>query len=72
VKCAQCLRGSTTEHSHENQLPDLEALACGFEIVSTYAEKVSAGKQRPAFDKMLADAHTLDMDDPSLPWKCTE
>jgi DNA invertase Pin-like site-specific DNA recombinase len=59
VKCAQYLRVSTTEQSYENQLPDLEALAKarGFEIVSTYAEKVSAVKQRPAFERMLADAH---------------
>jgi len=59
VKSAQYLRVSTTEQSYENQRPDLEALARarGFELVATYAEKVSAVKHRPAFERMLADAH---------------
>lgn len=59
MKCALYLRVSTTEQSYENQLPDLERLAHarGFNIVATYAEKISAVKTRPAFERMMADAH---------------
>jgi DNA invertase Pin-like site-specific DNA recombinase len=59
VKAVLYLRVSMIEQSTENQLPDLEALASrrGFNIVATYAEKVSAVKTRPEFDKMIASAH---------------
>jgi DNA invertase Pin-like site-specific DNA recombinase len=59
VKCAQYLRVSTAEQRYENQVPELEALVKGrgFDLVATYAEKVSAVKQTRAFDTLMADAH---------------
>lgn len=49
---------STSEQSYENQVPDLAVLgkATGFEVVATHAEKVSAVKQRPELERLLADA----------------
>jgi len=58
-RCALYTRVSTDEQVTENQEPDIERLvaARGFEVVARYAEKKSTRKQRPEFDRMLADAH---------------
>ncbi len=52
------LRVSTDEQTVDNQRPDLEriAKARGLAISATYAERASAAKHRPAFDRMMADA----------------
>jgi DNA invertase Pin-like site-specific DNA recombinase len=58
-RCAVYLRVSTDAQVTENQEPDIDRLvaARGFEIVDRYVEKKSTKKQRPEFDRMLADAH---------------
>jgi DNA invertase Pin-like site-specific DNA recombinase len=58
-RCAIYLRVSTDEQVIENQEPDIERLVAsrGFEIVARYAEKKSTKKQRPEFERMLANAH---------------
>jgi len=54
------VRVSTSDQHLDNQLPELRQLAeaRGFTIVETYSESVSAAaKTRPAFEKLLRDAH---------------
>lgn len=58
-RAALYLRVSTDEQTVENQRAPLLQIAkqrC-LEIVATYEENVSAAKVRPAFDRMMADAH---------------
>jgi len=58
-RAALYLRVSTDEQTVENQRPPLLQIAKqrGLEVVATYEENVSAAKARPAFDRMMADAH---------------
>lgn len=53
------LRVSSEEQTYENQRPDLERLvrARGYEHAETYEEQASAARSRPAFGRMLTDAH---------------
>jgi DNA invertase Pin-like site-specific DNA recombinase len=57
-RAALYLRVSTERQETECQRPEVEQLARtrGYEVVSIYEEKVSAGKERPAHAKMLKDA----------------
>jgi len=57
-QAALYVRVSTSDQHLDNQLPDTQQLAKarGWEIVETYAEKVSAVKVRPEFNRMLMDA----------------
>ncbi len=57
--CCLYVRVSSEGQSLENQVPDLMKIAQvrGLEIVEVYSEKISAAKERPAFDKMMLDAH---------------
>ncbi len=51
------LRVSGERQTTDNQLPDVEQLACQRgEIVLRYEETGSAAKHRPAFERMLKDA----------------
>jgi putative DNA-invertase from lambdoid prophage Rac len=58
-RAALYLRVSTDEQTVENQRPELVRLAStrGLEVVKTYEENASAAKVRPAFDRMMQDAH---------------
>lgn len=58
-RAALYLRVSSEQQTVENQRPELEQLARarGLEVVTTYEENVSAVKVRPAFKRMLEDAH---------------
>lgn len=58
-RCAVYLRVSTEQQVVENQEPDVDCLveSRGFAVVARYAEKRSTKKQRPEFDRMMADAH---------------
>ncbi len=53
------VRVSTEEQTTANQLPDCEQLARhrGYEVGQVYEEQQSAAKERPVFERMLADAH---------------
>ena len=57
-RAAIYLRVSTEQQTVENQRLDLQraAKARGLAISATYAERASAAKQRPAFDRMMTDA----------------
>jgi putative DNA-invertase from lambdoid prophage Rac len=57
--CALYLRVSSDGQSLENQRPDLLKLAQvrGLDVITVYEEKISAAKARPAFERMMADAH---------------
>jgi DNA invertase Pin-like site-specific DNA recombinase len=58
-RAALYLRVSTEEQTVENQRPELVkmARARGLKVGATYEENASAVKERPAFAKMMADAH---------------
>ena len=64
AKAALYVRVSTPDQHHENQIPELERLAKsrGWDVVATYAEKVSAAKTRPEFERLLKDAHRSKFD----------
>jgi len=57
-RAAIYLRVSTEQQTVENQRLDLQRAvkARGLAISATYAERASAAKQRPAFDRMMTDA----------------
>jgi hypothetical protein len=57
--CALYIRVSSDGQCLDNQRPELMHLAQarGLEIVEVYEEKVSAVKHRPAYERMLRDAH---------------
>lgn len=59
LRAALYLRCSTRDQHLSNQRPDLVRIAKqrGLRIIRVYDEHVSAAKCRPAFAKMLADAH---------------
>lgn len=58
-RAALYLRVSTEEQTVENQRAPLLQISNqrGYKLVETYEETVSAAKVRPAFDRMMADAH---------------
>lgn len=58
-RAAIYLRVSTDDQSTENQRPDVDRLITmrGLEVVATYEEHGSAMKHRPAFARMITDAH---------------
>ena len=64
-RVAAYLRVSTSEQTHDNQRPAVEALCRdrGYTIVKWYEETVSgAAKRRPVFEQMLADARSRRFD----------
>lgn len=58
-RAAIYLRVSSKDQSYDNQRPDVELLAAtrGYAIVKSYEEKASAAKARPAFARMMTEAH---------------
>lgn len=58
-RAALYLRVSTMQQTTDNQRPELEDLARrrGLEVVGVYEEQASAVKSRPAFERILEDAH---------------
>lgn len=63
-RAALYLRVSSEEQTVENQRPELARLAKarGLKVVATYEENVSAVKVRPAFARMMEDAHARRFD----------
>lgn len=58
-RAAIYLRVSSDEQTYENQRPDVERVVStrGYELVRSYEEHASAAKVRPAFARMMTDAH---------------
>jgi putative DNA-invertase from lambdoid prophage Rac len=58
TRAAIYLRVSTDRQRTENQRPEVEQLvkARGFKLVHVYEEQASAAKNRPMYERMLADA----------------
>lgn len=58
-RAATYLRVSSDDQSYENQRPDIDRITQtrGYRAVAVYEEHASAVKSRPAFARMVADAH---------------